>query len=72
MTIIRDLDESDNIVQPLTSRGHKEMWRDCMKSNRWPNMTIDYKLLEIGIFGSYESSFDSSSDRDPYLLYSFQ
>lgn len=72
ITIIRGSNESDNVDQSLTSRDHIEIWKDCMKSDRKPNMTINYKLLEIGIFGSYETSSDSSSDRDPYFLYSFQ
>lgn len=42
-----------------------------MTNVRWVNGIIDYKLLELGMFGGYESTSDSSSDNDfffPFLL----
>lgn len=41
------------------------------KNTKRPNETVDYKLFEIEMFGSYESSSDSSSGSDPFFSYSF-
>lgn len=35
-----------------------------MKNTKRFDGTIEYRILEIGIFGSYESAYDSSRDID--------
>ena len=40
------------------------MYLRCMRNNERTNGSIDYRLLEVGVFGSYESTGSSTSDSD--------
>lgn len=71
MMIIRDLYYRGNIVDPSTPMVRIEMWDYCIKYTRQPKGRFNYKLLERGIFGIYESSFDSSRDNDHLFPYYF-
>lgn len=42
-----------------------------MENVRCLDETVDYKLVELGIFGSYDNSSDSSSYSDLVLPYYF-
>lgn len=66
MAIIMDLAESVVVIDPSINKECMNKWRYYMKNVRWSNGMIDYKLLEIGIFGRYESSYNSSSHIDPF------
>lgn len=59
MTIIRDLDENENVIEPTNDVESINMLRHYVGNLRQPDETFDYKLVKLGIFGSYSSSFDS-------------
>lgn len=75
MTIIRDLDESGNVTEPSTGKNLMNMWEYCMQNSRCGDGTLDYKLFETRMFGSYKSTSDSHSysdiDHDSFLPYAF-
>lgn len=64
MVIIRGLDENGRMIEPLNIKNRSEMYLRCMRNNERINDSIDYRLLEIGVFGSYESIGSSTSDSD--------
>lgn len=37
-----------------------------MRNARRYDVTVDWKLFKVRMFGCYESSYDSSSDNDPF------
>lgn len=47
-----------------------ESQRYCVENAR--QLLVDYELVELGMFGSYDNSFDSNSDSDTILPYFFQ
>lgn len=65
MVIIRDLNENDNMVYPSIREEYIEIWKHCVMDVKWPNKTMGYNLVELGMFGSYNSSSDSNSDSGP-------
>lgn len=61
MTIIRDIYKSGNLVEPLTRNEHIAMLNRCYRNAKYPNGTIDYKLVELGM--SYSCDSSTRSDR---------
>lgn len=51
MTIIRNLNECGNVIEPSNSREWVEMYLCCMKIFERKDISIDYRLLEIGVLG---------------------
>lgn len=41
----------------------------CVRNLKHTYRIVDYKLVELGMFGSYDSSSNSSSDSDPFPLF---
>lgn len=66
MEIIRDLDESDNLVEPPTRDKPITLWNHCYKNANHPDGTNDYKIMELGMFGSCESLNNSNCDNTSY------
>lgn len=64
MTIIRDLDESDNVTEPSNGKDLMNMWEYCMQNSRCGDGMLDYKLFKTQMFGSYKSTSDSHSYSD--------
>lgn len=64
LVIIRELNDNGNMIEISNSRELKKLYENCMKNARQVDMTIDYKILKIGMLGSYENTSDSSSDSD--------
>lgn len=51
MEIIKDLNDNNNIIEPFTHGGVVEMQRHCVENVRWLVGWVDYKLVELGMFG---------------------
>lgn len=51
MVINWDLDESDMVIEPLNSREWEKVYMHFMKNAQRVNGSIDYRILEIGVFG---------------------
>lgn len=72
-----DLDEDRNLVKSSTHGEHITLWNYCYINARRPNKAVDYKLVDIYIFGNYESflNFDSGigggSDSESSFPYVF-
>lgn len=62
MDIIRDLDESDNLVEPLTRDKRITFWNHCYKNAKHPDGTNAYKIMELDMFGSCEILNSSNCD----------
>lgn len=69
MTIIRELDKNGNVIDPSTHEEYMETWNHCISNMTRPDGTVVYSLVELGMFGSYDNTSDSSSDNDTF--YSF-
>lgn len=69
MTTIRELDKNENMIEPSTDEEYMEMWNHCISNMRRPYGKIVHNLIELGVFGSYDNTSDSSSDND--IFYSF-
>lgn len=61
MEIIRDLYEDDNLFEPSTRDERMTLWNYYYRNVKHPDVTFDFKLVELGIFGSCESSLSSES-----------
>lgn len=51
MVINWDLDESDMVIEPLNSKEWEKVYMYFMKNTQRVNGSIDYRILEIGVFG---------------------
>lgn len=71
MEIIRNLDESGKVINPWNNREWLEMYLHWMRNVEWAYFSISYMLIEIGFFGSHESTNSSESDTDSLTLCSF-
>lgn len=64
MPIIMDLGESEKVVESFNGSDWTNLYLYCMKNVERVDETVNYKLLEIGMFGSYESIYDYSGNND--------
>ena len=60
-----------NVIEPSNDNKIMKFYEYFMNNSRWVNGTIDYMLLEVRMFWSYESTFDSNSDNDSLSSYFF-
>lgn len=67
MVIIRDLDESGRVVESLNIKNWFEMYLHYTRNDKRTNVSIDYSLLKVGVFGSYDNTGSSRSDNE-YLF----
>lgn len=76
MAIFRDLDESENIVEPSTCDVHISMWNHSYKNVKHSDGEIDYKLVKLSMLDICESSSSFASDNindndnEPFYLLS--
>lgn len=62
ITIIRELDNSGNLVKPLTRDERIASWNYFQRNSRCHDRIIDYRLMELVMFCNYNSSLKSDSD----------
>lgn len=62
MEIIRKLDDNGDLIKPLNHDERIIVWNHCYKHVRRPDGMTYYKLVELGMLGSYESTTCSDSD----------
>lgn len=62
MVMIRDLDENDNLINSPSRDERIALWDHCYGNARCPHGAINCKLVELGMFGSSESSINYDSD----------
>lgn len=63
MEIIRDLNEEGGLVEPFTHDDCIAMLNYCYKNSRHPDKTVDYRLVELGMFRSCENYLNFESGR---------
>lgn len=69
ITIIRDLDESGKVVKPSSGREWTNLYLYYMKNAKKDDGSVNYRLLEMGMFGSYKNTFDSNRNNDSLFLF---
>lgn len=69
MEIIIDLDESGIMIEPSNIRELSEMYLGCMRNVECTDDSINYTLLDLGVFYSYESTSSSMSDSNSLFTY---
>lgn len=62
MGIIRDLNENETLIEPVIRDECMALWSNCYRNVRRLDRTINCKLVEISMFGNWESSLNSDSD----------
>lgn len=74
MMIIRDLDENGNLIETSTHQERLALWNYYYRNSKCPDRMIDYKLVELCMFGNSKSSisFDTnnigSRDNNSFFL----
>lgn len=71
MAIIRELNKNNNVIKPNTCEGVLETRTHYVEDIRRLDEMVDYNLVELGIFGSYDSYVDSCGNNDSMSPYSF-
>lgn len=62
MEIIRDLNENDNLIEPLTHDECISLWNYCYRNKKLLDGTVRYKVVGLCMLGSCEISIISDSD----------
>lgn len=58
---IRDCDACDNVVNPNTHEERWKLWCRCIESSKGVDGKVNWKFVEIKMFGSYYNSFSNSN-----------
>lgn len=59
-----DLGKSGKDIKPYNDREWTHLYLHCMKNIEWADGAVKYRILEIGMFSSYDNTYDSRSDSD--------
>lgn len=74
MVFIRKCDSSMRNIEPKYGVERCELWTRCLRSSKRDTRKVDWKFIEMKLFGSYESSSSGSlgsgspSDRETNLV----